>query len=117
VLSSLTLYNLPTHITHGARYGSDVGNFLFDEKQSVFRGYVKTAANVTGRRRRSVAYTESTDLLTWPPQPLLILTPDDLDDFGNWTTNFYGMPVIQCVGVVRAVFLQPAAGQCLARCG
>ena len=60
---------------------------------------MKTAANVTQRRRRCVAYTQSTDLLTWPPQPLLILTPDDLDDFGNWTTNFYGMPVIHYEGV------------------
>ena len=91
---------------------------------------------MTHRRRRSVAYTESEDLLTWPEEPLLILVPDEFDDFGkktlsrvrkklsywkradtlvfihthththththaqgNWTTNFYGMPVIQYEGV------------------
>ena len=81
-------------------YGSDVGNFLFDQGADLFRGYVKVAANVTGKRRRAVAYTESRDLLAWPPEPELILTPDHFDDFdSSWVTNFYGMPVVQIADV------------------
>ena len=81
-------------------YGSDVGNFMFDPLADMFRGYVKVAVNVSGKRRRAVAYTESRDLLQWPPEPELVLAPDHLDDFdGSWVTNFYGMPVVQVADV------------------
>jgi hypothetical protein len=81
----------------------DVGHFLYDPWAQRYRGYVKVAATVAGRRRRAVGLVESERFDNWPTTPpTVVLAPDALDDF--WVTNaglelafarthFYGVAV------------------------
>jgi len=78
---------------------ADVGWFLFDEEEGVFRGIVKSFLNIRGYSRRSVLWTESDDGLDWAmPRPALI--PELKDE--EWAegreghyTQFYGMPIFR----------------------
>lgn len=72
--------------------GGDVGNFCWDSRTKKYYGYVKLGSVVNDLKRRSVAFTESDDLLQWR-EPELIIEPDDVDD--RWATppartQFYG---------------------------
>jgi len=75
--------------------GSDVGQFMWDPFEQVYRGYVKNSwTDWNGRNRRAVALTQTTDITQWPAEQL-ILTPDPYDD--RWAVNqvhrthFYGL--------------------------
>jgi len=78
---------------------ADVGWFTFDQRDSVFRGIVKTFLNIRGHSRRSVLWTESDDAHDWlMPRPAVIPDPEDEE----WTqghegyfTQFYGMPIVR----------------------
>ena len=74
--------------------GGDVGQFVWDPHTERYLGYVKLSPYVRGVRRRSVAFTTSTDFENWST-PTLILAPDDVDDRwisqGGQSTHFYGM--------------------------
>lgn len=75
--------------------GSDVGQFMWDPFNQVYRGYVKNGwTDWNGLPRRAVALTQTTDIESWPAEQL-ILTPDPIDD--RWSSNptyrthFYGL--------------------------
>ncbi len=75
--------------------GSDVGQFMWNPFNQVYRGYVKNGwTDWNGLQRRAVALTQTTDIQTWPAEQL-ILTPDPIDD--RWSSNpvhrthFYGL--------------------------
>lgn len=83
---------------------ADVGWFIFDPVDGLFRGIVKNFLEIRGHRRRSVLATESPDALNWTlPQPVII--PDVEDD--AWSeayntsekkmahTQVYGMPIFR----------------------
>ena len=74
--------------------GGDTSHFYWDPHTKKFRCNVKVGATVSGLRRRSVGFSETTDLTKFPPLRL-IMAPDDLDD--RWCepgtvarTHFYG---------------------------
>ena len=88
----------------------DVGWFVYDEQDRVFRGMVKQFLSVRGWRRRCVLATESDDVFDWSlPRPPFL--PDEEDD--RWTegnadahhTQFYGMPIFR-YGSMLLGFLQ-----------
>ena len=78
---------------------ADVGYFLYDEEDSIFRGIVKAYLSIRGWRRRSVLWTESDDAFNWTmPRPAIV--PDRTDE--EWAegrdhhyTQFYGMPIVR----------------------
>ena len=52
---------------------ADVGWFMYDNKDKMFRGIVKAYLNIRGYSRRSVLWTESKDALDWTlPKPAII---------------------------------------------
>lgn len=76
--------------------GGDVGWFRWDPHRERFMGFVKVGSVVSGLSRRSVGFTESRDLTSFPSL-IRIMAPDDFDD--RWTkkgtvqrTHFYGCP-------------------------
>lgn len=78
--------------------GGDVGHFIWDPHQQLYVGYVKVRhpGGNDSTDRRSVARTESADLINWTaPQP--VLWPDPFDDRieseGPHHAHMYGMPV------------------------
>ncbi|NIA06080.1 MAG: hypothetical protein GWP14_00325 [Actinobacteria bacterium] len=88
---------------------ADVGWFIFDEKDQVFRGIVKSFINIRGYSRRSLLWTQSADGFNWTlPRPAFI--PDLEDD--RWAegragcfTQYYGMPIERYESVILG-FLQ-----------
>ena len=76
--------------------GSDVGQFSWDPRAQLYRGYVKNSwYDWNGLKRRAVALTTTTNIASWP-QESLILWPDPADD--RWIipgsvqrTHFYGL--------------------------
>jgi hypothetical protein len=75
--------------------GSDVGQFMWDPFNQIYRGYVKNGwMDWNGLQRRAVALTQTTNIESWPTEQL-ILTPDPIDD--RWSSNpvyrthFYGL--------------------------
>lgn len=88
---------------------ADVGYFLYDERDGVFRAVVKDFLNIRGWRRRSVFWTESYDAFDWS-MPRAAIIPDLVDE--EWAegrdghfTQFYGMPIVRYESMVLA-FLQ-----------
>jgi|TARA_B100001750_G_C15505318_1_gene599982 hypothetical protein len=83
---------------------ADVGWFMYDNKDKMFRGIVKAYLNIRGYSRRSVLWTESNDALDWTlPKPAII--PDKIDDL--WSngdperfTQFYGMPIFRYNSII-----------------
>jgi len=78
--------------------GGDTSHFYWDPHTKKFRCTVKVGANVRGLRRRSVGFSETTDLTKFPPLRR-IMAPDDFDD--RWCkpgtvarTHFYACPVV-----------------------
>jgi hypothetical protein len=83
--------------------GGDTSHFYWDPNTKKFRCTVKggggrVSGDVSGLRRRTVGYSETTDLLHFPPLRM-IMAPDDLDDL--WCmpdtvqrTHFYACPVV-----------------------
>jgi hypothetical protein len=83
--------------------GGDTSHFYWDPHTKRFRCTVKgTGARVNGDvgglRRRTVGYSETTDLINFPPMRL-IMAPDDIDDL--WCkpdtvqrTHFYGCDIL-----------------------
>lgn len=81
----------------------DVGQFVWDPFGRRYLGYVKVATEDGGLRRRSVALITTTELGSWPTDPLEpVLVPDAVDD--AWATqagldlnlnrtHFYGVSV------------------------
>lgn len=76
--------------------GSDVGQFSWDPRAQLYRGYVKNSwYDWNGLKRRAVALTTTTNIARWP-QEGLVLWPDPTDD--RWIipgsvqrTHFYGL--------------------------
>ena len=75
---------------------ADVGFFIFDERDRIFRGMVKCYLEVRGRRRRIQNWTVSEDGQDWT-LPLPAVIPDAIDD--EWTggdpekaAEIYGIP-------------------------
>lgn len=83
---------------------ADVGWFIYDDKDKMFRGIVKSFLNIRGYSRRSVLWTESKDALDWTlPKPAIF--PDKIDDLwsnGNPEryTQFYGMPIFRYNSII-----------------
>lgn len=76
--------------------GGDTSHFFWDPNKKKFIALVKVIETVSGLTRRSVGYSESTDLKQFPPLRL-IMSPDDDDD--TWAkpesvqrTHFYACP-------------------------
>ena len=78
---------------------ADVGWFIFDEQDRIFRGIVKMSLNIRAIPRRSILWTESTDGFNWAmPQPALIPEPQEdhwRDDDRQHLIQFYGMPIFR----------------------
>lgn len=88
---------------------ADVGYFLYDKRDRIFRAIVKNYLNIRGWRRRSVFWTESTDAFDWS-MPRVAIIPDLIDE--EWAegrdghyTQFYGMPIVRYESLLLA-FLQ-----------
>tara|TARA_A100001037_G_C15151953_1_gene639884 strand:+ start:2175 stop:3572 length:1398 start_codon:yes stop_codon:yes gene_type:complete len=83
---------------------ADVGWFMYDDTDTIFRGIVKSYLNIRGYSRRSVLWTESKDALEWTlPKPAII--PDQIDD--SWAegnperfSQFYGMPIFRYNSII-----------------
>lgn len=76
--------------------GGDVGWFRYDPHRQKFVGFVKVGSDVSGLRRRSVGFSESSDITSFP-ELVRIMAPDDFDD--RWVrpgtvqrAHFYGCP-------------------------
>ena len=80
------------------RFG-DVGFYLYDEREKLFRGMIKRYLQVRGKRRRIQNWTVSADGYEWTlPVPAVI--PDRIDD--QWTdgdpdrsAEIYGIPIFR----------------------
>ena len=78
---------------------ADVGFYMYDERENLFRGMVKTHLLIRGRGRRIQNWTVSEDAHDWTlPQPAVI--PDPIDD--AWTggdpdkaSQIYGIPIFR----------------------
>ena len=75
---------------------ADVGFYMYDERDRLFRGMVKRYLEVRGRRRRIQNWTVSEDAQEWS-LPLPAVIPDAIDD--EWTdgdpdkaAEIYGIP-------------------------
>ncbi len=83
---------------------ADVGWFMDDERDKMFRGIVKQYLNIRGYSRRSVLWTESKNALDWTlPKPAVI--PDEIDDSwgrgdANRFSQFYGMPIFRYDSII-----------------
>ena len=80
------------------RFG-DVGFYMYDERDKLFRGMVKQYLEVRGRRRRIQSRTVSADAYDWT-LPLPAVIPDEIDD--EWTngdpdkaSEIYGIPIFR----------------------
>ncbi len=84
--------------------GGDTSHFYYDPNTKLFRCTVKgggtdrLSGDVTGLRRRTVGYAETTDLTKFP-ELRMVMAPDDYDDL--WCkqdtvqrTHFYACPVL-----------------------
>jgi hypothetical protein len=78
---------------------ADVGFYLYDEREKLFRGMVKRYLHVRGRRRRIQHWTASADGYDWR-LPLPAVIPDQTDD--QWTdgdpdraSEIYGIPIFR----------------------
>ncbi|MEP0841490.1 MAG: hypothetical protein HRF43_02115, partial [Phycisphaerae bacterium] len=76
--------------------GGDVGFFRFDPNRGKFLALVKIGSVVSGLPRRSVGFSESADITSFPPLRR-IMAPDDFDD--RWVkagtvqrSHIYGCP-------------------------
>ena len=88
---------------------ADVGYFMYDEPDKVFRGIVKSFLNIRGLLRRSVLWTESDDAFNWT-MPRVAVVPDLIDEewakgHDDWYTQLYGMPIVRYESMILA-FLQ-----------
>jgi hypothetical protein len=86
--------NEPVIPAHG-----DVGWFMFDERDMMYRGIVKASLRIRRRMRRSILWTESEDAFNWT-MPRVALIPDLEDE--EWAegreghfTQFYGMSIFR----------------------
>ena len=78
---------------------ADVGFYMYDERENLFRGMVKCHLEIRGRRRRIQNWTVSEDAHDWTlPRPAVI--PDQIDD--EWTggnpdkaSQIYGIPIFR----------------------
>ena len=78
---------------------ADVGFYMYDERDQLFRGMVKRYLQVRGRRRRIQHWTVSEDAHDWT-LPLPAVIPDEIDD--EWTggdpdkaSQIYGIPIFR----------------------
>ncbi len=77
----------------------DVGFYMYDERENLFRGMVKCHLQIRGRRRRIQNWTVSEDALDWT-LPLPAVIPDQIDD--EWAggdpdkaSQIYGIPIFR----------------------
>jgi len=77
----------------------DVGFYMYDEREKLLRGMVKSYLVVRGRLRRIQNWTVSADGYEWT-LPLPAVIPDEIDD--QWTngdpdkaSQFYGIPIFR----------------------